>query len=87
MNGAVRYWRNLGGGRFDLPRTMLEAPVLRLADPGVRMLDADGDGRADLMVTAHPVAGYYSLNFAGEWDRQPRQRYQHAPSSVSTIPN
>ena len=20
MNGAVRYWRNLGGGRFDLPR-------------------------------------------------------------------
>src|SRR5438552_3063974 len=80
MNGAVRYWRNLGGGRFDLPRTMLEAPVLRLADPGVRMLDADGDGRADLMVTAHPVAGYYSLNFAGEWDRQPRQRYQHAPS-------
>ena len=80
MNGVVRYWRNLGYGQFDLPRPMDEAPPLRLADPGVQILDADGDGRADLVVTAHPVAGYYTLNFDGEWGRQPQRRYRQAPS-------
>ncbi len=35
LNGAVRYWRNLGDGRFDRPREMRDAPGgLRLADPG-----------------------------------------------------
>ena len=29
MNGTVRYWRNLGGGRFDLPREMRTAPCRR----------------------------------------------------------
>src|SRR5690606_41396136 len=34
MNGTVRYWRNLGGGRFDVPRPMRDAPAgLQLADP------------------------------------------------------
>src|SRR5207247_2233501 len=47
MNGTVRYWRNLGGGRFDLPREMQTAPIgLRLADQGVQLIDANGDGRA-----------------------------------------
>ena len=27
MNGSVRYWRNLGGGRFDRPREMTSAPA------------------------------------------------------------
>jgi hypothetical protein len=27
MNGTVRYWRNLGGGRFDLPHAMRDAPA------------------------------------------------------------
>ena len=52
MNGTVRYWRNLGGGEFDRPREMREAPAgFHLADAGVQMLDADGDGRTDLLVT------------------------------------
>jgi RHS repeat-associated protein len=80
MNGVARYWRNIGGGQLDLPRIMSEAPPLHLADPGVQMLDADGDGRADLMVSAHPVAGYYALGFTGEWESRPRRRYQHRPS-------
>jgi RHS repeat-associated protein len=46
-----RYWRNAGGGRFELPRTLTQAPPVSLADPGVQVLDADGDGRPDLMVT------------------------------------
>ena len=52
MNGTVRYWRNLGGGRFDLPRFMRDAPAgLALADAGVQFIDANGDGRTDLLVT------------------------------------
>lgn len=44
MNGRVRYWRNLGYGKFDLPRPMHDAPAgLALADPGVQLIDADGD--------------------------------------------
>ena len=27
MNGTVRYWRNLGNGKFDLPREMTDAPA------------------------------------------------------------
>jgi len=81
MNGVVRYWRNLGGGRFDRPRQMAQAPAgLQLADPGVQMLDANGDGRADLLVTSNGMAGYFSLNFAGSWDRRSFQRYRAAPS-------
>jgi FG-GAP-like repeat len=52
MTGTVRYWRNLGAGRFDLPQSMQEAPAgLALADPGVQLIDANGDGRTDLLVT------------------------------------
>lgn len=48
MNGTVRYWRNLGGGRFDRPRRMDKAPAgLTLSDPGVQLIDAYGDGRIE----------------------------------------
>jgi RHS repeat-associated protein len=80
MNGTVRYWRNLGGGRFDLPRMMSEAPGLSLADAGVQLIDADGDGRTDLLVTKPELAGYYPLRFGGYWDQRSFQRYNVAPS-------
>ena len=81
MNGTVRYWRNLGGGRFDLPRQMKEAPAgLQLADPGVQLLDADGNGRIDLLVTSGALAGYYPSRPGAAWDRQSFRRYKQAPS-------
>ncbi|HZN08266.1 MAG TPA: SpvB/TcaC N-terminal domain-containing protein, partial [Pyrinomonadaceae bacterium] len=81
MNGTVRYWRNLGGGRFDLPRMMGEAPAgLSLGDPGVQLIDADGDGRTDLLVTKPDFAGYYPLRFGGYWDHRSFRRYDVAPS-------
>ncbi len=81
MNGTVRYWRNLGGGKFDHPREMKEAPAgLRLADPGVQMIDANGDGRIDLLVNRDGLSGYFSLRFGGLWDRKSFQRYEVAPS-------
>ena len=81
MNGTVRYWRNLGDGRFDLPRPMPEAPAgISLADAGVQFIDADGDGRTDLLVTQGVLAGYFPLQFGGMWDRRSFQRYREAPS-------
>jgi RHS repeat-associated protein len=80
MNGTVRYWRNLGGGRFDLQREMRTAPAgLSLADAGVQLIDANGDGRIDLLVTKEGIAGYYPMRFGGLWDRRAFQRYRVAP--------
>jgi RHS repeat-associated protein len=81
MNGTVRYWRNLGKGEFDLPREMSEAPAgLSLADKGIQLIDADGNGRADLLVTTEAMSGYYPTRFGGSWDRRSYQRYRTAPS-------
>lgn len=81
MNGVVRYWRNLGAGKFDLPRLMQNAPPHSLSDPGVQMLDANGDGRLDLMVTNAPISGYYALTYNASWDKKRSfQKYKQAPS-------
>ena len=54
-------------GRFDLPRPLAEAPPQSLGDPGVQVLDADGDGRADLLGQRGRcrMAGYFPMTFAG----------------------
>jgi YD repeat-containing protein len=81
MNGTARYRRNLGGGRFDRSREMKDAPAgFQLADPGVQLIDADGDGRVDLFVTTDTSSGYFPLSFGGLWDRRSFQRYRVAPS-------
>jgi RHS repeat-associated protein len=81
MNGTVRYWRNLGGGRFDLPRFMRDAPAgVELSDAGVQFVDANGNGRTDLLVTNGAMSGYFPLSFDGKWDRRSFQRYSKVPS-------
>jgi RHS repeat-associated protein len=81
MKDTVRYWRNRGGGNFDPPREMPDAPAgLRLSDAGVQLLDADGDGRADLLVTTQSLSGYYPLRFGGMWDRSSFKPHRTAPS-------
>jgi hypothetical protein len=80
-NGTVRYWRNLGDGQFDLPREMRDAPAgTRLADSGVQLIDADGNGRTDLLITTDGISGYYPSRFGGTWDRRSFQRFEVAPS-------
>jgi hypothetical protein len=81
FNGQVRYWRNLGGGQFDLMRTMETAPAgVRLSAPGVQLLDANGNGRADLMVIEGLRNGYYPLTFDGQWNERSFVRYRSAPT-------
>src|SRR6266567_3512371 len=81
MNGTARYWRNRGGGQFDLPREMRTAPAgLGLADNGVQLLDANGDGQVDLLVTTESLSGYYPQRFGGLWDQHSFQLYAVSPS-------
>ncbi|RSO09972.1 hypothetical protein DMH26_00235 [Streptomyces sp. WAC 05379] len=68
LDGVARYWRNLGRGRFDRPRTLGYVPAgLRLADPGVQLLDADGDARADLLVSTPTFVGTVPLRADATW--------------------
>jgi hypothetical protein len=71
MSATVRYWRNLGNGHWDRPREMRDAPLgLQLSDPGVQLIDANGDGRMDLLVSTDRQNGYYPLQFEGLWNRR-----------------
>jgi YD repeat-containing protein len=72
----IRYWSNKGDGEFALPRTMRNAPTgLALGSEAVQLMDADGDGRVDLVMNAANFAGYYSLNHDGEWDKDSFRKY------------
>lgn len=78
---GARYWRNLGDGRFDVPRPFDAAPATwRLADAGVQLVDANGDGRADLLVTNADSAGFWPLDFRGRFSPRSYRRYVQAPS-------
>ena len=81
FNDQVRYWRNRGNGRFDLMRTMETALAgVRLSAPGVQLLDANGNGRADLMVIEGLRNGYYPLTFDGQWNERGFVRYRSVPT-------
>ena len=92
LDDAPRYWRNLGAARFDLPRTLSEVPAgVRLADPGVQLIDADGDGRVDLLTTTSTMAGYFPMRFGAVWSRRsfvpydsPRPSASRAATSASS---
>jgi RHS repeat-associated protein len=65
--GGWRYWRNLGTGRFDLPRPMARAPAgVTLERAGVG--DVQGDGRPDLLDHGGPLPGFYALSRDGDWE-------------------
>ena len=50
---------------------------LSLSDPGVQLLDADGDGRCELVVSGGRTAGDFRLRFGPAWGRF--HRYERAP--------
>lgn len=81
IDGQVRSWRNLGDGRFEGPRVLRDAPAgLRLEDPGVQLVDADGDGRVDLLVTRDGMSGHYPFARDGQLDRRSFVKHDRAPS-------
>lgn len=82
MSGSLpRYWDNLGNGQFSLPRIMKSAPAgLSLGSPGVQLLDTDGNGCLDLMVTQGTIAGVYPMRYGGHWDARSFRPYKQAPS-------
>ncbi|MEW2330275.1 SpvB/TcaC N-terminal domain-containing protein [Micromonospora chersina] len=88
LGTVARYWRNRGDGSFALPATMPEAPAgVALADPRVQMLDAEGNGRSDLLVARPGQTGYFPLRFDGLWDRGAFRPYSQAPTFGLKDPN
>ena len=67
IGDAIRYWRNLGNGTFDIPRPIEQLPSgVRLGSPGVLLADADGDGHIDLLLSGGRVNGYVPLTVSGK---------------------
>ena len=65
---GFRYWKNLGAGVLDRPRTMPQIPAgIALAQSGVGFGDMGGDGQADLLVHSGPLPGFFETTSNGTW--------------------
>ena len=83
---GFRYWRNLGGGLLDRPRSMPQIPAgVTLGQPGVGFGDMGGDGQADLLVHSGPLSGFFETTSAGTW--QTFKPYNVFPSFDLADPN
>ncbi|HEX3028224.1 MAG TPA: SpvB/TcaC N-terminal domain-containing protein [Clostridia bacterium] len=77
----IRYWRNLGNGLFDVPKTLDNSPFLPgNKSKGFVIGDMDGNGKADLLITGESVNGYYPFSFNGGWDERKFVSYRECPS-------
>ncbi len=83
---AARYWTNKGDGKFSNPRNLGISPTIQLGEPGVQLIDANGNGRSDLLVTNGLQAGYFSGSFNGVWDEKNYRPYRKAPSFTFSDP-
>ena len=62
LDGAARYWRNLGNAAIEPARPLSAVPAgATLGSPGVLLSDVDGDGRPELAVTAGGRTTVWSL--------------------------
>lgn len=83
---GLRYWRNLGAGRFDRPRPLAHIPAaIALGQPGVGFGDIGGDGRTDLLVHEGPLPGFYETTADEAW--RTFKPYDVFPSFSLSDPN
>ncbi|WP_294675738.1 SpvB/TcaC N-terminal domain-containing protein [uncultured Fluviicola sp.] len=81
MDGTgSRYWPNKGKGVFASPKTIPVSPSIQLGNAGVQLIDANGDGRSDLLVVNGLQAGYFSGSFNDVWDKKNYRSYSKKPS-------
>ena len=83
---GTRYWPNKGNGHFSPPKTVPVSPSIHLGSEGVRLIDANGDGRNDLLVNNGIQAGYFSGSFDSVWDEKNYRPYSTIPSFSFTDP-
>ncbi len=87
MDGTgTRYWPNKGKGVFASPKTIPVSPSIQLGSLGVQLIDANGDGRSDLLVVNDTQAGYFSGSFNDVWDKKNYRSYSKKPSFSLTDP-
>ncbi|MEJ7608867.1 MAG: toxin TcdB middle/C-terminal domain-containing protein, partial [Bryobacteraceae bacterium] len=83
---GFRYWRNLGDGLLDRPRSMPQIPLgIALSQSGVGFGDMGGDGQADLLVHSGPLPGFFETTSDGTW--QVFKPYDVFPSFDLSDPN
>jgi RHS repeat-associated protein len=84
--GGFRYWRNLGAGVLDRPRTLTHMPAgISLDQPGVGFGDMAGNGIADLLVNVGPLPGFFETTTDGAWKRF--TPYESFPGFAPQNPN
>ncbi|MFF5104379.1 SpvB/TcaC N-terminal domain-containing protein [Streptomyces sp. NPDC000134] len=75
-NGEIRYWPNLGHGRFGAPVVMSDAPPLGTPedfDPRrVRLADVDGSGTTDLLYLARDGVRLWYNRSGNAWSPENR---------------
>src|SRR6185369_4380954 len=69
-NFVHRYWPNRGRGIWGFPRQLREYPLgASLEDNRIRFGDMNGDGRADMLISAGALTGFYPGEAGTTWGR------------------
>ena len=83
---GFRYWKNLGGGLLDRPRSLPQVPPgISLGEPGVGFGDMGGDGQADLLIMSGPQPGFFETTAEETW--QTFRPFELLPSFSLSDPN
>lgn len=89
LNGTARYWTNKGNGQFGPPKNLNLTSSFEIVPsakaegagmPGIAFIDANGDGRTDLLVLNGLTSGYFPGAFKKVWNENGFRPYSQNPS-------